>query len=68
MEYFEKRLFKPLISREKVSLVAANKSGTISDYEVLEFYNLATGRLLRGLEVSNPRSVYSKHSVLFIPP
>jgi len=33
--------------------VAANKSGTISDVEVLEFYNLATGRLLRGLEVSN---------------
>jgi hypothetical protein len=34
-----------------VTLVAANKSGTISDVEVLEFYNLATGKLLRGLEV-----------------
>jgi hypothetical protein len=40
-----------LPSREKVTQVASNKSGTISDMEVLEFYNLATGKLLRGLEV-----------------
>jgi hypothetical protein len=34
-----------------VTAVASNKSGTITDIEVLEFYNLATGKLLRGLEV-----------------
>ena len=33
-------------------MVATNRSGAVNDAEVLEFYNLATGKLLRGLEVS----------------
>jgi len=40
-----------MLFSEKVTAVASNKSGTVTDTEVLEFYNLATGRLLRGLEV-----------------
>lgn len=38
-------------NRDKVSLVAQNKSGTITDTEVLDFYNLATSKLLGALEV-----------------
>jgi hypothetical protein len=38
-------------NREKMALVSSNKSLAVNDAEVLEFYNLATGKLLRGLEV-----------------
>ena len=44
---------KLCFSSEKVTLVAQNKSGSITDAEVLDFYNLATGKLLRGLEVGS---------------
>ena len=30
-----------------------NKKSTMDDKQILDFYNLATGRLLTGLEVSN---------------
>jgi hypothetical protein len=39
--------------RDKVALVASNKSGAISDTEVLEFYNLATSKMLGSLEVNH---------------
>ena len=36
----------------KVTLLAKNSSRQVSDTEVLEFYNLATSKMLTGLEVS----------------
>ena len=44
---------KLCFSSEKVTQVSQNKSGSITDAEVLDFYNLATGKLLRGLEVGS---------------
>ena len=40
--------------RERVSMVthmAGNNTNQVSDTEILEFYNLATSKLLTGLEV-----------------
>ena len=36
----------------KVTLLAKNSTQQVSDTEVLEFYNLATSKMLTGLEVS----------------
>ena len=36
----------------KVTLLAKNSTRQVSDTEVLEFYNLATSKMLTGLEVS----------------
>ena len=36
----------------KVTLLAKNSTRQVSDTEVLEFYNLATSKMLTGLEVN----------------
>ena len=43
---------------------ASGKQEDMSDQVILDFYNLATGRLLTGLEVSNPNITFTSRWIL----
>ena len=56
-KYFKKihiiLLFLPFRERvTKLTRIAVNSTRQVTDAEVLEFYNLATSKLLTGLEVN----------------
>ena len=58
---FETQMFLEMISKSislrervtKLTTMSTNNTRRVTDAEVLEFYNLATSKILTGLEVCN---------------